>query len=312
MGTFAGHALPGSFFLLFGIWGIFFQLRKYYRHKKYELGFSNRREPVYKNQMTTPIRCCQVGCCGWKEVPLDSYLKAICCAIGITGEIYTGFDDGVFKFIGNLQHATMFAMFMLCGIFEVLDFYKIFRFPNCTNYLFSFLAVVTELVLFAFHLHGRTPTDIYVHTILIYALIILLVVGVCEAIFPHSILPGLVRNLLIIVQGSWFWQVGAILYPPSTALPQFDELAIESIPRVTKIFIWHIIIFLGFICFTTITMGFPLRNPPTNATNNNMPDHQRLLAQEDGGESDNSVSENELLEMRQWKSTYLAHPVSVP
>nr|CDS29925.1 Transmembrane protein 45B [Hymenolepis microstoma] len=311
MGTFAGHALPGSFFLIFGIWGIFFQLKKYYRRKKYELGFSNRRDPVYKNQMTTPIQCCQVGCCGRKEFPLDSYLKAVFCAIGITGEIYTGFNNGVFKYTGNLQHSTMFAMFMLSGIFEVLNFYQIFRLPNCTNYFLSFLAITAELILFAFHLHGRTPTDIYVHTILIYALIILLAVGLCEATFSHSILAGLVRNLLIIVQGSWFWQVGAILYPPLTALPRFDELAIESIPRVTNIFIWHIIITLSFICFTAVIMGFSLRNPPANVTNNRS-DRRRLLAQEDGAESDNSLSENELMEMRQWKTTYLAHPVSAP
>lgn len=69
---------------------------------------------------------------------------------------------------------------------------------------------MSECVLFAFHLHGRTPTDVYVHTILIYALIILVVVGLCEAIFVRSLTAGLVRSVVVIVQGSWFWQVGFV------------------------------------------------------------------------------------------------------
>ncbi len=55
--------------------------------------------------------------------------------------------------------------------------------------------------------HGRTPTDIYVHTILIYAVLLLIIVGALEAIYPKSILMGLARSLLIMAQGTWFWHV---------------------------------------------------------------------------------------------------------
>ncbi|VDM31064.1 unnamed protein product [Hydatigera taeniaeformis] len=304
MGTFAGHALPGSFFLMFGIWSTIFQLKKYYRRKKYELGFSGHPEPIYKNQFTTPIHCREGGCCcGGKEFPLDSLLKTICCAIGITGEVYTGFHDGKFEYLTNAQHSTMFAMFMLAGIFELLNFYHVFGFPRCSDYFFNFLAVATECVLFAFHLHGRTPTDIYVHTILIYVLIVLIAVGLCEAVFLRSLTAGLVRSLIIIVQGSWFWQVGAILYPPITSLPSWDEMAIESIPRATQIFIWHINCVFGFICITAAIMGIPLRNPPVHAADSRS-DQRRLLADGDAADSDDSASETEVLEMRQWKINY--------
>ncbi|CDS38235.1 Transmembrane protein 45B [Echinococcus multilocularis] len=304
MGTFAGHALPGSFFLMFGIWSTIFQLKKYYRRKKYELGFSGYPEPVYKNQFTTPIRCSERGCCcKGGEFPLDSLLKVSCCGIGIIGEVYTGFHDGKFTYLTNAQHSTMFAMFMLAGIFELLNFYKIFSFFRCCDYFFNFLAIVTECVLFAFHLHGRTPTDIYVHTILIYVLIVLIVVGLCEVVFLHSLTAGLLRSVIIIAQGSWFWQVGAILYPPLPSLPAWDELAIESIPRSTNIFIWHVICVFGFVCLTAAIMGIPLRNPPANASVNRA-DQRRLLAEEGDVDSDNSGSETEILEMRQWKTNY--------
>lgn len=131
MGTFAGHALPGSFFLLFGIWSAIFQLKKYYRRKRYELGFLSHPEPSYRNQMTTPIRCPDKGCCcKTKEIPLDSILKASCCLIGIIGEVYTGFKDGKFVYIGNAQHVTMFSMFMVAGIFETINFYRLMNLPS--------------------------------------------------------------------------------------------------------------------------------------------------------------------------------------
>lgn len=141
MGTFAGHALPGSFFIMFGVWLVIYQLKKYYRRKKYELGFSAHPESVYRNQMTTPIQCSESGCCSGKEIPLDSYLKVISCAIGLTGEVYTGFKNGNFVHIGNAQHSTMFSMFMLAGIFELLNYYHVFRLPKYVilkNFAFFF------------------------------------------------------------------------------------------------------------------------------------------------------------------------------
>ena len=131
MGTFAGHALPGSFFLLFGIWSTIFQLKKYYKRKKYELGFTTHPEYVYRNQMTTPLQCSDRGCCcRGREFPLDSIIKAVCCAVGLAGEVYTGFNNGKFVYIGNAQHSTMFSMFMLAGIFELLNFYRVVNLPK--------------------------------------------------------------------------------------------------------------------------------------------------------------------------------------
>lgn len=50
-------------------------------------------------------------------------------------------------------------------------------------------------------------------------------------------------------------------------------------------------------------MGIPLRNPPANA-NASRTDQRRLLSGEDAGDSDESGSETEVLEMHQWKVNY--------
>ena len=48
-------------------------------------------------------------------------------------------------------------------------------------------------------------------------------------------------------------------------------------------------------------MGIPLRNPPENA-NASRADQRRLLSEENHADSDESSSETDVLEMRQWKS----------
>ncbi len=81
-------------------------------------------------------------------------------------------------------------------------------------------------------------------------------------------------------------------------------MAIESIPRATNIFIWHILLIFSFICITAAIMGIPLRNPPANAANINRTDQQRLLEGDEDELGVESGEEQEVLEMRQWKTSY--------
>lgn len=257
---------------------------------------------VYRNQMTTPCPCPGSSCCSTRKLPLDSIIKATCCAIGIIGEVYTGFNGGKFVYIGNAQHATMFSMFLLSGVFEILNFYRILRLPPASDYLATFLAITTEGILFVFHLHGRTPADIYVHTILIYAVLLTIAVGTYEAVNLRSHIAGLLRSILIILQGTWFWHVGAILYPPVSWLPVWDELAVESIPRAANVFCQHVLLVFACVLLTATVMGYGLRNPPARLKGDQpdsciSSDQQRLLDSDEISDDE----ETELLEMRTWK-----------
>ncbi|KAL7057283.1 hypothetical protein AAHC03_019394 [Spirometra sp. Aus1] len=101
------------------------------------------------------------------------------------------------------------------------------------------------------------------------------------------------------------FQVGAILYPPISWLPMWDELAVESIPRAANLFCQHVLLVFACVLLTATVMGYGLRNPPANLSGLNGgksdarkgSNQQRLLDSEDV--SDN---ETELLEMRVWKA----------
>ncbi|CAH8525148.1 unnamed protein product [Schistosoma curassoni] len=250
MGTFGGHALPGSFFILYGLWSIWHILEKFYRRKSYELNKSNEPTSEYTCRISYPIERKQhtendikkcFSCCK-KSFPLDSLAKLVFCIIGIIGEVITGFsNDWIFVHIGNAQHSTMFSLFGLSGAIELCIFYGIFKIPLQSEYLFHGIALWGELFLFLFHLHHRNPLDVYLHLLLTGMIILGILVSVVELLNPHEPIYGLIRSWTYLMQGTWFWQVGAILYPKTSWMPEWDQQAKQSIPAAANLFAYHML-----------------------------------------------------------------------
>ncbi|KAG5448897.1 Transmembrane protein 45B, partial [Clonorchis sinensis] len=249
MGTFAGHALPGSFFIFFSVWGLWDLLRRFYRRRAYELHLSSTPEPKYYNRVSSPL----TGGCNGRGLPLDSMLKAITCLIGITGEVITGFKDGKFVHIGNIQHCTMYSTFALSGIAETLMYYGIIKTSVQVEYVFNFVALLSEGFLFLFHLHGRTPLDIYLHMLLLGMILLAIISGFAEVYMRDQPIYAIVRNWSILVQGTWFWQVGAILYPAASWMPVWDGISKESIPAAANLFCYHLLVdFVGIVLLASV------------------------------------------------------------
>lgn len=256
MGTFGGHALPGSFFIFFSLWAIYHTLRRFYVQRALKFQLTEESVPKYVNRVSFPLEIGHTGCCNKRSIPLDSWLKFIACVIGIIGEVYTGFgSDWQFVHIGNAQHSTMFATFGLSGIIEVLIFYRLLRTSIQVEYIFSFVALLCEGFLFAFHLHGRTPLDVFLHMLLLGSILISIVAGLFEVSNPDKPLFALLRCWGLLAQGTWFWQVGAILYPITYWMPKWDELANHSIPQAANLFCYHLLIDLSTIVLLAAAMS---------------------------------------------------------
>ncbi|CAH1800253.1 unnamed protein product [Owenia fusiformis] len=233
MGTFMGHALPGSFFIIFASWWIINIWIRYFRSKQ--------RGTEFRSSAT--FKCsCLCGKLGTWQV--EGALKMLFCSIGLTGEMITGFDDkGNFVNFGNAQHITMFAAFGLSGLIDILMHHD-FPIPKGMDYVGMLVAVMVEGVLFLFHLHGRKPMDIQVHILLVYVLGASIVSLLVEMYIQNSVLAALARSYCVLIQGTWFWQVGAILYPhhvnPNAS--RWDEEDHEQMMITVLIFAWHMII----------------------------------------------------------------------
>ncbi|XP_057358118.1 transmembrane protein 45A isoform X2 [Manis pentadactyla] len=157
MGNFRGHALPGAFFIIMGIW------------------------------WTT--KCVLKYAC--KKHKQTSYLgaKALFCRIEI-----------------------------LEGIILVGMALTAFIFYN--------------------HTHGREMLDIFVHQLLVLAIFLAGLIAFMELLIRTNITVELLRTSFVFLQGSWFWQIGFVLYPPSGG-PAWDSVDHDNIMFLTMCFCWH-------------------------------------------------------------------------
>ena len=229
MGSFGGHALPGSFFIIFALWWTWATFSRYYNCRRKNIRFTATATYNF------PFLCGRL-----KEWPIEGMLKIFFVFIGFSLEIYTGMSGGRFVNMSNGQHATMFFYFGFTGIVDILLYFKAPLPPNM-DYASMLLALMAEGLLFKFHLHGRTDLDVLVHTLLLYGIAANMVSVMVEMRYRHNVLSPLTRAYFLLLQGTWFWQVGWILYPPFDSSAHWDEEDHEQMMIATMMFAWHAI-----------------------------------------------------------------------
>ena len=139
--------------------------------------------------------------------------------------------------VKNIQHATMYFFFGLPGLIGVLAPILNKILPNVENikFLLVVMAYIVEAILFKFHLIGRNMLDTAVHTLLVYSIYGCIIMTLGETILSNHVLPSLGRSFFTILQGTWFWQVGYILY-----VGHFEPDNHEHIMFATCTYTWHI------------------------------------------------------------------------
>lgn len=225
MANFKGHALPGSFFLLFGLWwSVKYPLRQCWRRGKPQ---GQSRLPLFFNRLDL----------------VEGALKIFFAFVGIMAEqfvpdgphahLYTA--DSWVKLM-NWQHSTMYLFYGISGIADVLSTSSL-PVPQGLDRLGLSLALFVEGFLFYFHLHGREPLDVHVHSLLLVAVFGGAASTLLEVFMRDQLVLELVRSSLAILQGSWFYQIGFILYPLSG--PEWDQTLHDNQMFVTMCYCWH-------------------------------------------------------------------------
>ena len=209
------------------------------------------------------------------KYPIEAFLKLILTLVGIAGEFVSGFDDSwTFTNVHDGQHMTMFAFFTVNGVVDLAYHYQMPALPPQLDYMAALLALIMEGVLFKWHLHGRPPMDVQVHTFLIYIIVGIVVVIICEMKYPYDAKWAIARSWLFIAQGnfqgnltpittiknnsltgSWFIQVGQILYPKFGGKPWKEDDHTEML-IVTIIFAWHVMTSLLIVVLIGVFMYF--------------------------------------------------------
>ena len=236
MGTFIGHALPGAFLIVLSIWWI--------------IQYAYTRIALDNGRLRPRSRCLYA----LHRLPVEGALIVFLAVVGFIAEMmypapkWTMIDsEGKWKHQVEWQHVTMYTYFGIYGAVCVMARTCI---PSASKFEkpFGALAFFIEGFLFYFHTHGRNDLDIHIHLMLVVAIFICFLATLGEVWYKDDQLFYLIRVVFTLLQGTWFWHVGIVLYWPPGG-ETWDPEDHLNVMFTTVFFTWHLAIDMLILLF---------------------------------------------------------------
>ncbi|TKS83019.1 Transmembrane protein 45B [Collichthys lucidus] len=238
MANFGGHAIPGSFFLLFGFWLTVKHILQHYWRTNQPKG-RQIMPPFFKK-----MDCLEGGFqifASFVGIMVEQFVVD-----GPHAHLYDYKTSSWVKLM-NWQHSTMYLFFGISGIALVLTATK--KVPAGMDRLTLSLALFVEGFLFYYHVHSRPPLDAHIHTLLLVPVFSGSFSIMLEVFIKDNIVLELFKGSMFILQGSWFYQIGFVLYPLRG--PEWDLELHGNIMFITMCFCWHLSVALILVACTS-------------------------------------------------------------
>ncbi|XP_021374254.1 transmembrane protein 45A-like [Mizuhopecten yessoensis] len=234
---FTGHMIIGSFMLSLSAWWMFNIFRDYLLSKK--------NGSAFKSRVSYPITTCP-------RIPLESGWKifaftfVLLCEIGSSRLTFIDPADGGFRAgaITNLQHMTMYGMFALHALFDLLTWK--FPVPEGVNSVTLSMALIWSGVSIRSG-HNTTEFLIMIHMLPTYVMFVAAAVILVELYSNHSnFIASAVRTSSVMILGTWFIQMAFISFDRHQLTgvspnPHWDQTDERNIHILVAIFGGHII-----------------------------------------------------------------------
>ncbi|AWP00094.1 Transmembrane protein 45B [Scophthalmus maximus] len=247
MANFKGHALPGTFFLLYGFW---LTVKHTLRH--------NWRTSKPNGRQTVPPFSKKMDYIEGGFTILASFVGIIAEQFVVDGphaRLYDTEHKAWVKLM-NWQHGTMYLFFGISGMTLVTST-KSKLVPPGVDRLALALALFVEGFLFYYHVHSRPPLDAHIHSLLLVAVFGGSASTMLEVFVRDNIVLELLGACLFILQGSWFYQIGFVLYPLNGI--EWDLEMHDNIMFVTMCFCWHLAVALLLVACTSSVVWFTVK-----------------------------------------------------
>ncbi|XP_060226097.1 transmembrane protein 45A-like [Meriones unguiculatus] len=218
-GNFLGHALAGSFLIILGLWWNSTDILRYVC-KKEKQTYHHFKAWIHRAEL------------------LGGIIVIVLVSVGITGlQLYAGHSETQLSRLLRLQHIVMYVFYGLLGVVRILN-----------SIIHSFSVSLTTLALsnafflqsFVLYNHDRVGAivEVYLHKILGLITISSGLVSFSEVITNNNLTLGLLRSSLTLLQGTWFWQIGCVLYYPREHL-EWDLMDHHNNTLLSIYFCWH-------------------------------------------------------------------------
>ncbi|XP_007442776.1 transmembrane protein 45B [Python bivittatus] len=226
MANFKGHALPGSFFILFGLW---WSVRCSLKYISRSLNKNSRVQWNFKHleiiEGAVKVGFATVGILAEQFVPDGPHLY-----------LYSGQPRSWVKLM-NWQHSTMYLFFGISGAADIIT-YSLTKMPIGLDRFMFAISFFVEGFLFYFHISHRPMLDQHIHSLLLMAIFGSAATCLIQTFMRDNMILDFFIASLALLQGTWFWQIGFVLYPPWGG-PEWDESDHGNIMFITMCFCWH-------------------------------------------------------------------------
>uniref|UniRef100_A0A8C0WCD8 Transmembrane protein 45A n=2 Tax=Castor canadensis TaxID=51338 RepID=A0A8C0WCD8_CASCN len=189
MGDFPGHALAGSFFFIMGLWWSTKSILMHVCKKQKRACFLGSKALFHRSEILEGM------------VIVGMVLTGIVCLQSAATS-----KEGQWVRILRWHHLTIYLFYGLCGVVNILCF-TITSLPVSLTKLMLSNAFFADAFTLYNHTHGREMVDIFVHQLLTFATILAGLVAFIEFLTRSKVTLVLLRSSLIMLQGSWLWQV---------------------------------------------------------------------------------------------------------
>ena len=244
MKGFAGYALAGTCFIVISVWHTVRMFQRYYVCREAGARFNS--------SLMFSCPCLGNRVRYW---PVEAYAKILLGTTGFLLEMTQGFHNGHIINVDSVQNATVILIFGITGFIDLISFRKA-PIPEHTDYVSNVLA---------FGLYGflvwtspqTSPLVRLLQTLLTYAIFATVLMLLTEMRHRHNVWSSLTRAWLVLCQGTWLWQMGAIQHHPFSSKSSWDDHDHGHMAVIAMIFTWHI--GFNFVLVLMIGGGVALR-----------------------------------------------------
>ncbi|XP_032084654.1 transmembrane protein 45B [Thamnophis elegans] len=227
MPTLAGHILPGCFFIFFGFWwSVKYPLKRISRtHKK--------NSHIQWNFKHVEI--------------IDGAVKVIFGLIGILADQFASsgphlqlYSEQTHSWVKLMlwQHSTMYFFFTISGVVEIITYSSTLMPVGLDRFMLG-IALFVEGFLFKYHVSQRPMLDQVIHSLLLLTIFPGVAICFVQVFVRDNLILDLFLVCLAFLQGTWFWQIGFVLYPPR-GRPEWDLNDHSNLMFITMCFCWHL------------------------------------------------------------------------